>query len=83
MKTFESILKKARKKYRDAVRGKEYQEELIQQMDTLNPCDITEEEWLWLEMLEKRKSVYVQDIALLEDIFGTWLLQTDKIAQDE
>ena len=70
MKTFEEILKTARMKYKDAVRGKEYQEELLKQENLTV---------IAYEALLKRKSVYVQDIALLEYIFGTWFLQSEQI----
>ena len=68
MKTFEGILKNARRKYGDAIRGKEYQEELM------SYCTSGSEEY---ENLYSRRKIYVQDIALLEDVFGTELLQSN------
>ena len=68
MKTFEKILKNARRKYGDAIRGKEYQEELM------SYCTSGSEEY---ENLYSRRKIYVQDIALLEDVFGTELLQSN------
>lgn len=72
MKTLEEALKTARIKYRDAIRGKEYQETLM------SLCDFGTNDW---ETLNKRKSIYVQDISLLEDIFGTKLLQSEQVVQ--
>ena len=68
MKTFEKILKNARRKYGDAIRGKEYQEELMSYSTSGS------EEY---ENLYSRRKIYVQDIALLEDVFGTELLQSN------
>jgi len=68
MKSIDEILRKARKKYQDAVRGKEYQEELM------SYCIFGSEEY---DMLYDRRKIYIQDIALLEDVFGTELLQTE------
>lgn len=71
--TQEEISKNARRKYRDAIRGKEYQEELM------SYCTSGSEEY---ENLYSRRKIYVQDIALLEDVFGTRLLQTDNITRE-
>ena len=56
----DKIIQRAKSKYRDAVRGKEYQDSLLDGDTSL--VDI--------EDIIKRKKVYVQDIALLEDVFG-------------
>lgn len=65
MRSNDEILKRAKQKYQDAIRGKDYQEYL------LSLTIYGSEDY---ENLQKRKSVYVQDIALLEDVFGTELL---------
>ena len=65
MRSNNEILKRAKQKYQDAIRAKDYQEYL------LSLTIYGSEDY---ENLQKRKSVYVQDIALLEDVFGTELL---------
>lgn len=74
MKTFEEALKTAKNKYADAIRGKEYQDYM------LSLCIFGSEDY---ENYSRRKSVYVQDIALLEDIFGTELLQSEQAVKPE
>lgn len=74
MKSLEEILKTARKKYKDAIRGKEYQEELM------SYCVSGSEEY---DTLYDRRKIYIQDIALLEDIFGTELLQSNQIEMEK
>lgn len=69
MKSIDEILKKAKIKYRDAIRGKEYQEELM------SYCVSDSEEY---DTLYDRRKIYIQDIALLEDVFGTELLQSEQ-----
>lgn len=56
----DKIIQKAKSKYKDALRGKQYQDSLLEGDTSL--VDI--------EDIIKRKKVYVQDIALLEDVFG-------------
>lgn len=73
MKSYDKILKKAKNKYADAIRGKEYQEYM------LSLCIFGSEDY---ENYSRRKSVYVQDIALLEDIFGTELLQSEQATKN-
>lgn len=70
MKTTEQILKTAKKKYTEAIRGRDYQLELIE-----NSFDLTEEE---IENLYIRKNIFTTEIALLEDVFGTKLLQAEQ-----
>lgn len=66
MKTFEEVLKIAKTEYISSIRGKEYQEALMSEIyDDANHIDY----------LQRRKDIYVQNIALLEAIFGTELLQ--------
>lgn len=74
MKSIDEILKKAKIKYRDAIRGKEYQEELT------SYCVSGSEEY---DMLYDRRKIYIQDIALLEDVFGTELLQSNQIEMEK
>ena len=66
MKSFEEVLQRAKKEYSNAIRGKEYQDEQISE-NIDRP--------LVIDFLQKRKTIYVQNIALLEDVFGTELLQ--------
>lgn len=68
MKTAEEALNIARIKYKDAIRGKEYQEELTKQEN------ISLEAY---EALLQRRKIYIQDIALLENVFGIELLQSE------
>lgn len=69
MKSIDEILKTARMKYKDAVRGKEYQETLLKTETNVDEY----------ENLISRRKIYIQDIALLEDIFGTELLQSEQM----
>ena len=62
----DKVLSKARRKYSEAIRGKDYQE-YLQSLCVYGSDDF--------ENLQRRKSIYVQDIALLEDVFGSKLLQ--------
>jgi hypothetical protein len=56
----DKIIQKAKSKYNDALRGKRYQDSLLDGDTSL----------IDIEDIVKRKKVYVQDIALLEDVFG-------------
>lgn len=67
MKTFEQIIKTAQKKYQEAIRGRLYQDELITK--TKNTFEI--------DFLYSRRANFVAEIALLEDVFGTKLLQSE------
>lgn len=71
MKTLEEALKTARIKYDDAIRGKEYQETLLK-------AELNVDEY---ENLIARRKIYIQNIALLEDVFGTKLLQSEQHIQ--
>lgn len=68
MKTLEEALKTAKIKYRDAIRGKEYQETLLK-------AEVNVDEY---ENLISRRKIYIQNIALLEDVFGPDLLQSEQ-----
>lgn len=65
MSNFEHIISKARVKYNDAVRGKNYQDELLSKM--------TEEDVNY-KQVEFRKKMFTTEIALLEDVFSPILL---------
>ena len=69
MKTLEQILKTAKKKYQEAIRGRDYQFELLE-----NEQYSDEETELFIQ---SRALMFTAKIALLEDVFGTKLLQSE------
>ena len=56
-------LKKAKKKYKDSIRGRDYQDELYSQDKYNTIMDIDD--------LVFRRKMFQTEICLLEDIFGT------------
>ncbi len=74
MKSQEQIIKTARKKYQEAIRGREYQVQCIKKCETSGIDNFNNDEY---QMLLRRKLIFISEIALLEDIFGTELLQNE------
>ena len=64
----EKILKKAKQEYKDSIRGREYQEELIK-----NWCYLDEDSIDELTNLRQRKMIFQDRIGLLEALFGKLL----------
>lgn len=62
---YEKVLEKAKRKYQDSVRGYEYQKEL------LNNLNMSSYE---IELLEKRKCIFLAEICILENIFTDYIL---------
>lgn len=75
MKTFEQVLKTAKVKYKDAIRGRNYQDSLL----TLNEEYLKPSEVYDYETVLFRKKMFTAEIALLEDVFGTELLQLEHL----
>ena len=75
MKTFEQVLKTAKVKYKDAIRGRNYQDSLL----TLNGEYLKPSEVYDYETVLFRKKMFTSEIALLEDVFGTELLQLEQL----
>ncbi len=69
MKTLHQILKTAKTKYQTAIRGRDYQLELLE-----NEQYADEETCLYIQ---SRALMFTAEIALLEDVFGTNLLQSE------
>ncbi len=67
MKPFEQILKTAKRKYTEAIRGRDYQNELIKTEQ------YSDEETF--NYIYNRMKMFTAEIALLEDVFGPDLLQ--------
>jgi hypothetical protein len=60
---YEKVLNKAKSKYRDAVRGFEYQEELLK-------TELNLDETIFIT---KRKNKFLAEFTILEDVFGSAL----------
>lgn len=60
------IIKKAKQEYFDAIRGRDYQDVLLQRSNLGNVSK---------EYLIVRRKIYQTRVCLIEDIFGTKLLQ--------
>lgn len=67
---YKEIKTKARKKYTEAIRGRDYQDYLYSQdsYDTIQDID---------NLVERRK-IFQTEICLLEDVFGPTLLQGEE-----
>lgn len=72
------VLKKAKQEYSDLVRGRDYQNELINKIFDENVSGKLELYQHNLDLLFQRRDMFVGKIALLEDIFGTKLLQGEE-----
>ena len=67
---YEKVLNKAKSKYRDAVRGFEYQRVLITEFLSFHDSNLTESEKNELNELNFRKNKFLAEFTILEDIFG-------------
>lgn len=72
-KDYEKILTKAKVKYSDAIRGRDYQEELLKDKTP------AEADFFFIEF---RKRMFISEIALLEDVFSPAVLQAPLISTD-
>lgn len=63
MEKYEKILEKAKRKYKDAIRGRDYQDELYAQGKY-------ESHRMSLDDLVFRRQIFQTEVCLLEDIFG-------------
>ena len=63
---YEKVLKKAKRKYQDAVRGYEYQKELLNNLENMISDEVA--------LLEKRKCIFLAEISILEDVFSASIL---------
>lgn len=61
---YDKAIIRAKKKYNEAVRGAQYQSELLKKSNTA----------LETTLLEKRKAVFIAEMCILEDVFGASLL---------
>ena len=68
----DKIIQKAKSKYKDALRGKQYQDSLLDGENSL----------VNIEDIINRRKVYIQDLALLEDVFGTELFINNSVKYD-
>ena len=65
---YEKVLNKAKSKYRDAVRGFEYQTELLK-------TELNLDETIFIT---KRRDKFLAEFTILEDIFGAEVLNESK-----
>lgn len=72
MTDYQKVLNKAKIKYRDAIRGFEYQKEILRDKS----IDRVSEEYNYLE---KRRDIFKAEFTVLEDIFGVSALAEDII----
>lgn len=63
---YDKVLKKAKRKYQDAVRGYEYQKELLNNLENMISDEVA--------LLEKRKCIFLAEISILEDVFSASIL---------
>ena len=63
---YEKVLEKAKRKYQDAVRGYEYQKELLNNLESMSSDEVA--------LLEKRKCIFLAEISILEDVFRASIL---------
>jgi hypothetical protein len=63
---YKKVLEKAKRKYADAVRGYEYQKELLN-----NTKNLTHDEFV---LLQKRKVIFLAELTILEDVFTSSVL---------
>ena len=71
---YEKVLNKAKSKYRDAVRGFEYQRVLITEFLSFHDSNLTEHETIELKELNFRKNKFLAEFTILEDVFGLKVL---------
>lgn len=67
---YQKVLEKARIKYRDAVRGFEYQEQILRDGLISTASDY--------EYIAKRRDIFKAEFTVLEDVFGVSILNGDK-----
>ena len=65
---YQKVLEKAKSKYRDAVRGFEYQKELLK-------TELNLDETIFIT---KRRDKFLAEFTILEDIFGSKILNKNK-----
>ena len=65
---YQKVLEKAKSKYRDAVRGFEYQTELLK-------TELNLDETIFIT---KRRDKFLAEFTILEDIFGSNILNENK-----
>jgi hypothetical protein len=73
MTDYQKVLNKAKIKYRDAIRGFEYQKELLRD----ESIDWVSEQYNYLE---KRRDIFKAEFTVLEDVFGISALTKDIIS---
>lgn len=67
---YQKVLEKAKIKYKDAVRGFEYQRVLISEFLSFPDVNLTEFEKIELNQLNFRKNKFLAEFTILEDVFG-------------
>lgn len=75
MRNFQTVLNIAKVKYKEAIRGRDYQVHLLAPKgEYLKPSEVYDYETVLF-----RKKMFTSEIALLEDVFGTELLQLEHL----